>query len=192
MMKSILTTTGILAGLGLVTGMVTSRFTGYRFWPPGEQDWRWWTYIGLSGAATVSLLGVSYLSWNASILPRPEALVVGGVLAVAGTIGFLAATFDLGVGESSGMEGELRTGGFYRYTRNPQIVFLVCITGGIVLASTSTSVVLVGAAVAGWFVSMPFAEEPWLHQQYGEEYEEYCDRTPRFINWESVTEFLRG
>lgn len=192
MMNGILTVTGIVAGLVLATGMVISRFTGYRFWPPGERDWRWWTYIGFSGVATVSLLGVSYLSWSASLLPQPEALVAGGLLAVGGAVGFLAATFDLGVEESSGMEGELRTGGFYRYTRNPQIVFLLCITGGIVLASASPSVMLVGAAVAVWFVSMPFAEEPWLHQQYGKEYEEYCDQTPRFINWASVTKFLRG
>jgi protein-S-isoprenylcysteine O-methyltransferase Ste14 len=180
-MRGILTVTGIVAGLALATGMVASRFTGYRFWPPGERDWRWWTYIGLSGVATVSLLGVSYLSWNVSLLPRPEAFVAGGLLAIAGAVGFLAATFDLGVEESSGMEGKLRTEGFYRCTRNPQIVFLLCITSGIVVASASPSVVLVGAAVAVWFVSMPFAEEPWLHQQYGAEYREYCDRTPRSI-----------
>lgn len=35
----------------------------------------------------------------------------------------------------------------------------------------------------------PFTEEPWLREQYGDDYEEYCERTPRFIGWISVKVF---
>ena len=31
------------------------------------------------------------------------------------------------------------------------------------------------------FIPFPFSEEPWLKQQYGKEYEDYCKKVRRFI-----------
>ncbi|MDH3622522.1 MAG: hypothetical protein OES69_13780 [Myxococcales bacterium] len=32
-----------------------------------------------------------------------------------------------------------------------------------------------------WFALTPFTEEPWLRKQYGEAYDAYCQRVPRFL-----------
>lgn len=159
--------------------MVATRVSRHRFWPPGERDWRWWTYVGLGCLATVGLLGAAYLDWNAFAFPRPGTLVAGEALLAVGITGFLGATFDLGVEESSGMVGELRIGGYYRYARNPQLVFLLATVAGFVLAANSLAVLAVGAGMAVWFLTMSFAEEPWLRQQHGTEYETYRREVPR-------------
>ncbi len=41
------------------------------------------------------------------------------------------------------------------------------------------------------YILFPFAEEPWLREHYGNEYEEYCEQAPRFISMESVKRLLR-
>jgi len=187
----ILTGVGVGASLTVAAAMVASRAIRYRFWPPGERDWRWWTYVGLGCLATVGLLGTAYLDWNAFALPRPGTLVAGGGLLAVGITGFLGATFDLGVEETSGMSGELRTGGYYRYTRNPQIVFLLVSVSGVVLAANSLAALAVGAGTVVWLVTMPFAEEPWLRQQYGTEYEAYRREVPRFVGLRTLSR-LRG
>jgi protein-S-isoprenylcysteine O-methyltransferase Ste14 len=32
-----------------------------------------------------------------------------------------------------------------------------------------------------WWFSFPLAEEPWLRERYGQEYESYAERVPRFV-----------
>jgi protein-S-isoprenylcysteine O-methyltransferase Ste14 len=36
----------------------------------------------------------------------------------------------------------------------------------------------------------PFAEEPWLREHYGEEYEAFRERTPRFVGWDLLTKLV--
>ena len=36
-------------------------------------------------------------------------------------------------------------------------------------------------AVALWFLVSPFVEEPWLAEQFGDEYRAYCRAVPRFF-----------
>lgn len=180
------TAAGAAASLGLAAAMWTSRWTRYRFWPPGSRDWRWWTYVALGSVATGALVLTGWGDWNSLGLPRPASLVVGALTLGLGSAGFLAATLDLGVEASSGLAGDLRTGGYYRYTRNPQIGCLLVVVAGAVLVANSRGVLAVGAAMWVWFASMPFAEEPWLREQYGDAYVEYCRRVPRFVGHETV------
>ena len=49
-----------------------------------------------------------------------------------------------------------------------------------VLAATPPTIGLCLVALLLWFI-LPFAEEPWLADQYGEAYERYADRVPRFL-----------
>jgi protein-S-isoprenylcysteine O-methyltransferase Ste14 len=131
------------------------------------------------------------LDWNSWVLPRPVSSLLGLVFLFVGIVGFLVATYDLGMEETSGKEGDLRTDGFYRYTRNPQIVFLFVILIGGVCFSNSVGVVVVAMAMGVWLALMPFAEEPWLQERYGEEYSRYRESTPRFIDVRSVRRLRR-
>lgn len=189
-MAMLLTVLGIAGSFVIAAGMMISIITDYRFWPPGERDWRWWTYILLSGLPSIALVVVGYLDWNTFILPRPESLLIGAVLLVTGVLGFVAATFDLGTEESAGLEGDLHTNGFYRYTRNPQIIYLSLILLGSLFVTNARLLVPLCLAMGLWFVIMPFAEEPWLRKQYGDTYTEYCQEVPRFVGRTTLVELF--
>jgi protein-S-isoprenylcysteine O-methyltransferase Ste14 len=52
--------------------------------------------------------------------------------------------------------------------------------------STGYDIVAVLAALhVAWLALLPFAEEPWLEAEFGENYERYCDRVPRFVGWKT-------
>ncbi|MFC7130621.1 methyltransferase family protein [Haloferax chudinovii] len=95
--------------------------------------------------------------------------------------------------ESSGREGELRTDGIYGYTRNPQSVGFIPFVVGTIIATNSRKLAIHGIlTIIIIYVLFPFAEEPWLREQYGETYDEFCEQTPRFFSLESLKELLRS
>ena len=179
------TTLAFVAAVVLATanlaGIVASAVGWADYWPPGERNWRYYAHWTLSQVLNVALLAVVYLDWNSLGLPRAPTLAVGTVLFLGGFAVAIAAGYDLGVEETSGLEGELRTGGWYRYSRNPQYVGYVVATVGFALLANSALVTIVCAIYFGWWLALPFAEEPWLRDQYGEDYERYAERVPRFV-----------
>jgi protein-S-isoprenylcysteine O-methyltransferase Ste14 len=64
-------------------------------------------------------------------------------------------------------------------------VGFILIYAGIVLAAYSFWALVAGAVLILAFFILPFSEEPWLRQQYGEEYVEYCRKVPRFLGLRS-------
>ncbi len=102
----------------------------------------------------------------------------------------LAALFELGWMESSGREGELRTDGIYKYTRNPQSVGFATFIVGTLLAVNSKELAAHGLLTPLIYLLFPFAEEPWLREQYGDEYERYCAQTPRFAGTASMKKLV--
>ena len=102
--------------------------------------------------------------------------MVGGVLLVA------LAMSRLGLGESVGKQmTDLRQSGLYQYTRNPQIVFYFFVAAGYALLWPSWS----GAV---WVVIYMFiahlmvrTEEEHLSRVYGDDYKQFCEKTPRYI-----------
>lgn len=72
--------------------------------------------------------------------------------------------------------------GPYRYVRNPMI-------SGVVLILIGTSLVLRSRPHATWALTffvinaiyIPFLEEPFLEQRFGEDYREYCRHVPRLL-----------
>lgn len=172
---------GAAAGFANLVGIVASALGWASYWPPGDRSWNYYAHWTFSQVVNVSLVVVAYLDWNALSLPQPEALVVGGVLFVISYAAAIAAGLDLGIEETKGLEGELRTEGWYRYSRNPQYVWYVLATIGFaVLAGSALVAGLCGIFVA-WWLALPFAEEPWLREQYGEAYERYAQAVPRFL-----------
>ena len=45
----------------------------------------------------------------------------------------------------------------------------------------SALALVAGLVLIVTFFVLPLSEEPWLVQQYGKAFEEYCKRVPRFI-----------
>jgi protein-S-isoprenylcysteine O-methyltransferase Ste14 len=93
-----------------------------------------------------------------------------------------AGVRDLGLSQTDGLDGELRTDGVYRYTRNPQTVGDLLVHPGLIALTDSQLVLLVGTTFVCYSLLLPFAEEPWLRQQHGDRYEDYCRRVPRFVD----------
>lgn len=173
---------GLLAGVILLGGLVVSLVSpSRRFWPHGDPDWTFWVswtswilYFG-------GLLGTAYLDWRRSF--DPSTLVQSGALLLVVAGGGLAtwAALHLGLRESSGLEGDLDTGGPYRWSRNPQYVgYVAMLVGWAVLPGSWLTSVLTVPGIA-WFLLAPFAEEPWLRDKYGEDYEAYAESVPRFV-----------
>lgn len=72
--------------------------------------------------------------------------------------------------------------GLYRFTRNPMYVGVLAVILGQALFYGSVSVALYGCAVlAGFYLFVRFYEEPRLRRLFGEQYEDYCRKVPRWI-----------
>ncbi|OVE85508.1 methyltransferase family protein [Natronolimnobius baerhuensis] len=185
-----LTTFVFVLGVGLVTlnlaGIVASALGLANYWPPGERGWQFYTHWTISQALNVLLPVLAYLTWNTLGLPRIPSLLAGVSLFVGGFAVAIAAGYDLGVEETKGLSGELRTGGWYRYSRNPQYVGYIAATVGFALLTNSLLVTIICAIYFVWWLALPFAEEPWLREQYGNAYERYAERVPRFVGVQTI------
>lgn len=176
---------GAVAGTLNTIGVVASAIGWYEYYPPGEKGWEFYSLWGLSHVLNVSLLALAYLEWGTLGLPG-WSFSTGLALFIFGYAIAIAAGHDLGFHETTGRTGELRTGGWYRFSRNPQYVGYILATVGYILWTDAILVIpLAGIYLLWWFV-FPFAEEPWLREQYGEPYEQYAQRVPRYIGSETV------
>jgi protein-S-isoprenylcysteine O-methyltransferase Ste14 len=170
-------------------GVAASAVGAANYWPPGERDWRFYAQWSLSQTFTICLLLVAIADPDQLGLPRGPSLVVGLALFVPGFAIAIVAGVDLGGEETVGLTGELRTDGWYRYSRNPQYVGYIAASVGFALLANSALVAVLCAVYVGWWLLLPLAEEPWLREQYGEEYERYTERVPRFVGVETVRAF---
>ena len=59
------------------------------------------------------------------------------------------------------------------------------------LLTNSVRVAILAIGGVFWTLLLPFAEEPWLTEQYGDNYEIYRERVPRFIGWQTIARLLR-
>ncbi|WP_435358896.1 methyltransferase family protein [Haloarchaeobius sp. DFWS5] len=179
-------TVGLVAIVVNGVGVLVTMFTDHRYWPPGERDWRFYLHWTLSQTFTVALPVVTYLDWNTLGLPRPATLYVGLGVFVPFYAAAVAAGFDLGMDETKGLTGDLRTGGWYRFSRNPQYVCYAVATVGFALFANSVFATVLCACYFAWWLVLPFAEEPWLREEYGEAYDRYAARVPRFVGLRSL------
>ena len=153
-----------------------------RLWPPHRSTALHKTLVWvLTMAVFASAAGLGLLSWETLALPGWLRWGLGLPLVVAGNAVVWSAIAGLVLGVTSGEVGGLRTGGLYRRSRNPQYSADVAILVGIGVLSASATALPVIAAGIVLFVLAPFAEESWLRQTYGDEFDAYTARTPRFL-----------
>lgn len=187
----------ILFGVGLgalltnIAGATSSIIGWTSYYPLGQKDWRFHVFWGLTHVMNASLLGLGYLQFGQFgfvdwTLPAGIVLFVGG-LAIA-----IVATFDLGVSQTQGIQEGLQTDGLYRYTRNPQYVGYIPATVSYPLIVGVPFTAPICALLLLWWLVLPLAEEPWLRDRFGDEYQQYAEQVPRFIGWTTVRRLLEN
>lgn len=103
-------------------------------------------------------------------------LVVLGMVIAFGTM----IWFGLGRAFGVNVKGIVNTG-LYRYTRNPQMVGgWLMVLGVLVYLPSAYNLgwVLIWAVIGHWMVTN---EEIHLRRVLGEEYDRYCEQTPRYL-----------
>ncbi len=174
---------GALSGLLLIAGLLWSILRpAKRIWPPNSVKsitpiiaW------GLTVLVFGAVIGLGLLDWGVISIPPWLQWAVGPVLIVVGNLIVWWGAFDIGLKATSGGKDELVTTGLYRYSRNPQYVADMAILLGFGLLFSSIwawPVVAIGITA---LAIAPFAEEPWLREQYGGKFDEYCAATRRFL-----------
>ncbi len=96
----------------------------------------------------------------------------------------MAGRFGLGSSFRVGCAKEktvLRTGGIFRFSRNPIYLGLNTTFLASALYTLNPVVILVGVGLAVVHHRIILAEEECLRRMFGQEYEEYCGRVGRYI-----------
>ncbi len=153
-----------------------------RIWPPpGRFSWQFWWIWSLTILSLLGLFAIAALDGNTFLFAHWSRFVLGGSLFVGGSVFAMWGVVTLSWHASSGLKAKLITTGPYRYTRNPQYVGDFAILLGVAVFSNSLLAMILTIVGIGCFWMAPFAEEPWLRQQYGQAYDEYCRTVPRFF-----------
>ncbi|MGD2200764.1 MAG: isoprenylcysteine carboxylmethyltransferase family protein [Candidatus Bathyarchaeota archaeon] len=160
--------------------------------PPGNHPWEYLVIWVLDGVCSFGVPTVAFLDRGSLGFRGPATMVLGGSLVVSSLPLVIWAVRTLSISQSFGLKGELITDGPYSYSRNPQYLGFTLLYGGIILLADSVKGLLVGAVFILFFLLAPLSEEPWLREQFGEEYDEYLSRIPRFIGWRTFRKPLSG
>lgn len=108
--------------------------------------------------------------------------IIGITLMIIGGGFILLGMINLGIRKSFGMKAQgLKQTGFYKYSRNPQIVFYILfLTGYALIYPSWTGLTWVGILLVMCQI-MVITEEEHLLRTFENEYKEYCYKTPRYI-----------
>lgn len=174
----------VLASEALLLGAVVVSMIRpeLRIWPPPRKNtWQfhvtfWPVITGVLGAIVLA-----WRDWNTFVWKADERILVGGVLIALGLGLADWGVRALGRFTSSGLGGELRAAGPYRFSRNPQYVGDILATIGLAVVANSTLLWIVTVPALAGLILAPYAEEPWLRARFGPGYETYRARVPRFI-----------
>jgi protein-S-isoprenylcysteine O-methyltransferase Ste14 len=163
---------GYVLGAALLRSVVSP---AHCVWPPpSSRSWQFWLVWALIVLVLLSLVVLAVTGWDRFVFPDWLRYLLGLPLLVGGLILAFLSIRNLGAYNSAGLEGELVTGGLYRYSRNPQYLGDIISLVGLVLFSNAALVVLPGLLTALLFALWPFCEEPCLRQRFGEDYTRYC------------------
>ena len=155
----------------------------YRIWPPPhKQSWQFWYVWVLSLIGMVGVPFIGIVDWGSLGIGGIVMAVVGAILIPTGIAIAVWGVRTLSSEQSMGMKGEFVMKGPYRYSRNPQYLGDVLMMIGIILVTDSVMALVTGILAILWFLLAPLAEEPWLREQFGKKYEQYCHKVPRFVS----------
>lgn len=177
----IVVTSEILLGAALVLTLAVPRL---RVWPPpGRRSWQY-QYVWL--LTIISMLGtivLGLLDWNRFAFGHPMHFVLGTVMVVIGLAFSLWGMRSLGLYTTQGLEGSFVTTGAYQYSRNPQYVGAIISFAGYALLCNSTLAFVTTMLGVMLFLLTLFTEETWLQKRFGNDYDDYVRRVPRFVSF---------
>jgi protein-S-isoprenylcysteine O-methyltransferase Ste14 len=171
---------GLVAAAGVYGIVLGTLLTDHEWWPPGDRTPAYYVHWTLVGVFDLSLLATATLDFGGWGLPAP-ASSVGLLAATLGTAVFVRGARTMQSAETMGVTGDLYTDGPYAYTRNPQYVGMIVGVTGFALAVDSALVAGLAAAHVGWVWLLPRTEEPHLRAEFGDDYDRYAARVPRFV-----------
>ena len=183
MMVVLFTSVGLVIAFGTLAAIVWSIvYPERRLWPPKKYTAMtpilvWVPTFTLFG----TIIAVGVMEWGSWSIPAAIRYGLGGTLIALGNLGVWSEVIKFGVDQTGGASGVLRTGGLYRYSRNPQYVSDIMIVWGWVIMSASPSAFVIGLVSVLVLIAAPFAEEPWLRRTYGEQYADYAAKVRRFL-----------
>ena len=170
----------ILATISIVFSIL---FPAHRIWPPdNSSSWKHFFMWFLFDISTIGIAVVGIIDRGSSALPPGMQLGLGVPLLVVG-LGFAFWSIMILTPSSTyGNKGPLILRGPYRISRNPQYLGFIVALIGWSLVTSSRATILAALVWIIPLVLLPFAEEPWLLQRHGSEYEEYLRKVPRFVS----------
>jgi protein-S-isoprenylcysteine O-methyltransferase Ste14 len=177
---------GLVSAAGVYGIVLGTLLTAHEWWPPGDRTPAYYCHWTLVALFDTSLLATAVLDFGGWGLPQ-AASVVGLALAHLGTAVFVWGARTMRSAETMGVTGELYTDGPYAYTRNPQYVGMVVGVIGFAFAVDSSLVATLAAAHVGWVLLLPRVEEPHLRAEFGEAYDRYAARVPRFVGLRTLS-----
>jgi len=153
-----------------------------RVWPPDHATaaikFRVWFMTVLIFAAAFFL---GLLDWNRFDWPASIRWGIGLPLIIIGNTVVWRGVHKIGMAATSGEASGLKTDGLYSWSRNPQYVAdMVILIGWGILATSLWTLPILAIGLAVLLVA-PFAEEPWLEKNYGQNYRDYMARVRRYF-----------
>lgn len=174
-----------LAALNILLALTA--FTNVvKLWPtPHKRSWQSYVFWPLFRGG-LGLIIVLALWQFASATSYGLEAAIGVPLALIGFGVTIYGYFDLGIDNTYGADEGLVTSGLYRYSRNPQYVASIVGFIGLAIAVATAETGILAMLAVGVYALLPFTEEPWLSRAYGNVYEAYKHRTPRFFSLEKL------
>ena len=122
-----------------------------------------------------------------ALLRTPTIKILGEAIAVSGLVIFILAFLSFGdswrIGIDRKTAARLVTGGIFSISRNPiYVAFNLLFIGVFLMNGTWFFLIFVFLAILAVHMQT-LREEKFLAQCYGEEYEQYRRRTPRYLIW---------
>jgi protein-S-isoprenylcysteine O-methyltransferase Ste14 len=166
--------------LGLVLWSIF--FPSKRIWPPpSKQSWQYKVYWYLFYIGVILDVILIILEFNSWIIPDKIRYFIAIPLILIGTSIVSFGIYTLGIKNTYGLENGFIDKALYKYTRNPQYLGDIILILGLILFVNSLNLTVLFLLAIIIFIIMPFSEEIWLEEKYGNNYIKYKSKTPRFI-----------
>ena len=178
----------ILFGISLASGSIIFLLcllghilNSFQFWPPpNKESWQmkfFWILFSLFSLPFFVLIALDFDQRNTN----DSLFIVGTILSLSGLILANAVSYNLGFKNTSGQVDQLRTSGWYAFSRNPVYVFTILALVGVIFAVPTFHIVVISSFWIFIYILAPFIEEPWLEDRYGREFLDYERRVRRFF-----------